>query len=130
MKICIKDNEFNPTLLYQEWCSEETAIEMGYAIIEVDEKYADCCFEDFNKDLTFDVEKYDARKQKEIDQFRIAEITLRLEKLDQDFRQADLGAIIPDIEERKAEFITLHNELRQLLGMPAREYRNNNLSEN
>lgn len=124
MKICIKDNEFNPTLLYQEWCSEETAIEMGYTIIEVDKKYADCCLGDFNEDLTFNVEKYNARKQKEIDQLRIVEITLRLEKLDQDFRQVDLGAIIPDIEERKAEFITLHNEIRALLGKPAREYKN------
>jgi hypothetical protein len=55
---------------------------------------------------------------------RIAEINKRLNDLDDDFRQVDLGAIIPDIEERKAEFITLHNELRQLLGKPAREYKN------
>ena len=55
---------------------------------------------------------------------RIAEINKRLNDLDDDFRQVDLGAIIPDIEERKAEFITLHNELRALLGKPAREYKN------
>ena len=65
MKICIKENEFNPSLLYQKWCSEKTAIKMGYTIVEVDEKYADCCFEDFNNDLTFNIEKYNARKQKE-----------------------------------------------------------------
>lgn len=65
MKICIKENEFNPTLLYQKWCSEEAAIEMGYTIVEVDKQHEDCCFEDFNEDLTFSVEKYNARKQQE-----------------------------------------------------------------
>jgi hypothetical protein len=94
----------------------------NYTKIQIDDKYSDCMSSDFNEDLTFSVEKYNARKQKEIDQLRIAEITLRLEKLDQDFRQVDLGAIIPDIAERKAEFITLHNELRSLLGKPPREY--------
>ena len=68
--------------------------------------------------------------QEDFNKKRIPIIEARLKKLDQDFRQVDLGAIIPDIEERKAEFITLHNELRQLLGKPAREYRNSNLSEN
>lgn len=66
MKICIKENEFNPTLLYQPWCSEKMAINMGYTIVELDEQYKDCCFDDFNEDLTFSVEKYNARKQKEI----------------------------------------------------------------
>lgn len=74
MKICIKENEFNPSLLYQKWCSEEIAIEMGYTIVEVDEKYVDCCFEDFNEDLTFNVDKYNARKQKEYAIPRIAEL--------------------------------------------------------
>lgn len=53
---------------------------------------------------------------------RIAEITTRLEQLDKDFRQADLGAVIEDLDERKAEFITLHNELRTLQGKPLRVY--------
>jgi hypothetical protein len=65
MKICIKETEFNPSLLQQSWCSEELAIEKGYTIVEVDEAYKDCCFEDFNEDLTFNVEKYNNRKQTE-----------------------------------------------------------------
>lgn len=65
MKICIKENEFNPSLLYQNWCSEESAINMGYTIVEVDEQYKDVMYEDFNEDLTFSVEKYYARKQEE-----------------------------------------------------------------
>ena len=63
-------------------------------------------------------------------QQRISKIKPRLEQLSQDLIQAQAGAVFEDLEERKAEFITLHNELRQLLGMPAREYRNSNLSEN
>lgn len=82
MKICIKENEFNPSLLYQKWCSEEMAIEMGYTIVEVDEKYADCCFDDFNEDLTFSVDKYSARKQKEYAIPRIAELNALLKDYD------------------------------------------------
>ena len=102
----------------------------NYKIVEIDDKYADCVISDFNDDLSFNVEKYNARKQKENNQLRINEIKPRLEQLSQDLIQAQVGAVFEDLEERKAEFITLHNELRQLLGMPAREYRNSNLSEN
>jgi hypothetical protein len=65
MKICIKENEFNPSLLYQDWCTEEKALQMGYTIVNIDDKYSDCHFEDFNEDLTFSLEKYQVRKQKE-----------------------------------------------------------------
>ena len=95
----------------------------NYTKVYIDDEYVDCTSTDFNDDLTFSVEKYNARKLKEKDDIRIHEIEARLKKLDQDFRQADLGAVIKDLDERKAEFITLHNELRQLLGKPAREYK-------
>ena len=65
MKICIKKNEFNPSLLYQSWCTEEKALQMGYKIVDLDDKYSDCHFDDFNDDLTFSIDKYNARKQKE-----------------------------------------------------------------
>jgi hypothetical protein len=65
MKICIKENEFNPSLLYQGWCTEEKALQMGYKIVVIHDNYSDCHFEDFNEDLTFSLEKYNARKQKE-----------------------------------------------------------------
>lgn len=68
--------------------------------------------------------KFREPTQQDIIDMRMPIIEARLKKLDQDFRQVDLGAIIPDIEERKAEFIALHNELRQLLDKPAREYKN------
>ena len=55
-------------------------------------------------------------------QQRISEIKLRLEQLSQDLIQAQAGAVFEDLEERKAEFQELHNELRTLLGKEPREY--------
>lgn len=55
---------------------------------------------------------------------QILNIQIRLEQLSQDFIQAQLGAEFEDLEERKAEFRTLHNELRALLGKKPRTYNN------
>lgn len=52
---------------------------------------------------------------------RIAEIQPRLNALSQDLVQVLAGEVVPDLEERKAEFISLHNELRELKGLPPRE---------
>ena len=65
MKICVKDNEFNPTLLYQNWCNEELAIQMGYKIVDVEDKYRDCTFDDFDENLNFSISKYNARIARE-----------------------------------------------------------------
>ena len=40
-------------------------IENGFKKVELDEQYKDCNYFDFNEDLTFNVEKYNARKQEE-----------------------------------------------------------------
>ena len=40
-------------------------IENGFTKVELDEQYKDCTYFDFNDDLTFSVEKYNVRKQKE-----------------------------------------------------------------
>ena len=53
---------------------------------------------------------------------RKVEIRQRLEQLSQDFVQILVGAEFTDIEERKAEFQTLHNELRALEGKEPRVY--------
>ena len=37
----------------------------NYTKVEIDAKYSDCIGADFNEDLTFNVEKYNARKQEE-----------------------------------------------------------------
>lgn len=57
----------------------------------------------------------------ELKEMRIYEIQQCLVELDQDIVQDIAGEIVPNIEERKAEFVTLHNELRALLGKEQRE---------
>ena len=94
----------------------------NYTKVEIDDKYSDCQASDFDEDLTFNLDKYNARKQKEKGLARIAEIKPRLEQLSQDLIQAQAGAVFEDLEERKAEFQELHNELRTLLGKEPREY--------
>jgi hypothetical protein len=37
----------------------------NYTKVEIDNKYSDCVNQDFNEDLTFNIEKYNARKQNE-----------------------------------------------------------------
>ena len=37
----------------------------NYTKVEIDDKYSDCQVSDFNDDLTLNIEKYNARKQKE-----------------------------------------------------------------
>lgn len=37
----------------------------GFTKIELEDKYSDCVKADFNEDLTFSVEKYNARKEQE-----------------------------------------------------------------
>lgn len=58
----------------------------------------------------------------DIKQERLSEIQQRLNDLSQDFVQADLGAVFEDLEQRKNEFRTLHNEMRILLGKEPRVY--------
>ena len=94
----------------------------NYTKVEIDDTYSDCQASDFNDDLSFNVDKYNARKQEENNQLRINEIKPRLEQLSQDLIQAQAGAVFEDLEERKAEFQVLHNELRVLLGKEPREY--------
>ena len=60
--------------------------------------------------------------QEELNEQRKLEIQSRLIELSQDFVQASLGAEFIDLEERKNEFRTLHNELRELLGKEPRKY--------
>ena len=94
----------------------------NYTKVEIDDKYSDCQASDFDDDLSFNIEKYNTRKQKQDNENRIAQIKPRLEQLSQDLIQAQAGAVFEDLEERKAEFQELHNELRILLGKEPRKY--------
>ena len=65
-------------------------------------------------------------RQLELNEQRKWEIRERLSQLSQDFVQAIAGAYFEDFETRKAEFQTLHNELRVLEGKKPREYNTQN----
>lgn len=67
MKICIKENEFNPSFI--SMYGEEKAKELGYKIFEVSQGYEDCSFEDFDVN-GFNIELYNKRKQGYVNQDR------------------------------------------------------------
>lgn len=60
-------------------------------------------------------------KEKVLTRQKIQEIKNRLIELNNDLVQDLAGEVVPNIEERKAEFINIHNELRVLLGKETRE---------
>lgn len=51
---------------------------------------------------------------------RISEIKRQLTKLSEDMIQEAVGEVVPNITDKKAQFITLHNELRVLEGKEPR----------
>ena len=59
----VQDEQGNITI--QPLFSEETLSQppYNYTKVEIDDKYSDCQASDFNEDLTFSIEKYNARKQ-------------------------------------------------------------------
>ena len=61
----VQDEQGNITI--QPLFSDETLSQppYNYTKVEIDDKYSDCQASDFNDNLTFSIEKYTARKQKE-----------------------------------------------------------------
>lgn len=61
----VQDENGNITI--QPLFTDETLAQppYNYTKVEIDNQYSDCQASDFNDDLTFNVEKYNARKQKE-----------------------------------------------------------------
>ena len=61
----IQDEQGNITI--QPLFTDETLSQppYNYTKVEIDDKYSDCQASDFNDDLTFSIEKYNARKQKQ-----------------------------------------------------------------
>ena len=94
----------------------------NYTKVEIDDVYSDCQASDFNDDLTFSIEKYNARKQNKLNNDKIIKLKEKLQELSYDFIQAQAGAVIPDIEAKKIAFKEYHNELRELLGKNPRLY--------
>lgn len=61
----VQDEQGNITI--QPLFTDETLSKPPYYYtkVEIDDRYSDCIGADFNEDLTFNVEKYNARKQEE-----------------------------------------------------------------
>lgn len=121
--VYVRRNQDESITINERKHTDEELENLGYVKVVLEDKYLDYKAEDFNEDLTFSVEKYNARKQQENNQIRISKIQSRLDQLSQDLIQAQAGAVFEDLEERKAEFQTLHNELRVLLCKSPREYK-------
>ena len=70
----VQDENGNITI--QPLFSDETLAQppYNYTKVEIDDKYSDCQASDFDEDLTFNVDKYNARKQNEISEPRIREL--------------------------------------------------------
>lgn len=85
----------------------------GYIIREIEKN--------IDNERQFQIVEIPAPTEEELKEMRIYEIQQRLVELDQDIVQDIAGEVVPNIEERKAEFVTLHNELRTLLGKEPRQ---------
>ena len=61
----VQDKQGNITI--QPLFTNETLAQppYNYTKVEIDDKYSDCQSSDFNDDLSFNVDKYNARKQKQ-----------------------------------------------------------------
>ena len=61
----VQDEQGNITI--QPLFTDETLAQppYNYTKVEIDDKYSDCQASDFNDNLTFSIEKYNARKQKQ-----------------------------------------------------------------
>lgn len=94
----------------------------NYTKVEINDIYSDCQASDFNDDLTFNVDKYNTRKQKELDEIELPKLQSELSSLSQDLIQAQAGAVIDNLEERKARFQVVHNRIREIMGKEPRVY--------
>ena len=81
MQICIRENYIDKTALtkthiivdedgkeHEELMQNREDLvkpPYNYKIVEIDDKYADCVISDFNKDLSFSIDKYKSRKEVE-----------------------------------------------------------------
>ena len=117
-KVCIKGKEFNTN--YHEVYGEEKAITDGYSVFDVPEGKEDCCFQDFDKN-GFNIELYNARKEREQKQIQVAEKDKYLKDTDYIDNKLIEAYILGDnkkLEELKtiyAEQLTLREEARNFI---------------
>lgn len=117
-KVSIKGKEFNTN--YHEVYGEEKAIADGYSVFEVPNGYEDCSREDFDEN-GFNVELYNARKEKEQIQIQVAEKDKYLEDTDYIDNKLIEAYILSDNEKLEklkiiyAEQLTLREEARNFI---------------
>lgn len=104
---------------YFERYTEVDLVRHGYTKVDVPE---DCLVSDFNDDLTFSLDKYNERKQKEENVERLDYLQSELDSLSQDMVQMYCGAVFTDAEYRKLRFREIHNEIRGILEKEPRIY--------
>ena len=96
----VQDENGNITI--QPLFSDETLSQppYNYTKVEIDDKYSDCQASDFNDDLTFNVEKYNVRKQKQDnDEYENKVVALIRKKYNVNQELAILRQIDPKPEE-------------------------------
>ena len=100
----------------------------NYKIVEIDDKYADCIYLDFdytNDTFVFNITKYNARKTNDENLKKIAELKLELAPIKEDVEQVKLfGMVRDDYEEKKQRCAEIVNEIRTLMGKEPRKIEN------
>ena len=100
MKVYIKQNRFlNNAEITEEEIQELLAD--GFQEVEVDDKYADCTFLDFDNWATFNVKKYNARHKKQKDEEYVAKV---VELIRQRYSINDEFAILRQRDTKPTEF--------------------------
>ena len=99
-----------------------------YQIVEVDDKYADCIYSDFDctdDTFVFNLAKYNSRKTNADNLKKIAKLKLELMPIKEDVEQVELFGMVRDAYEGKnqrcAEIV---NEIRRLMGKEPRKIEN------
>lgn len=116
MKIAIKiindniyiDKKLNNRIDY-------TAEPYNFKIIEIDDKYEDCLNTDFEQDLTFNIEKYNSRRNNDIIENKIEELKLNLRNTDyQAIKFAEGEISDEDYQEIRTQRQTWRQEINSL----------------
>lgn len=118
MIIAIKENEFNPSFV--ACYGEEKAIEQGYTLIEVDDKYCDCAIEDFDENV-FNINKYNARKRIPLIKEQISQLKIKLadsdykilKYLEGELSQEEYDEIVAKRKEWRKEINELEEQLKE-----------------
>lgn len=100
----------------------------NYTKVNIDDKYADCIYSDFDctdDTFVFNIAKYNARKTNADNLKKIAELKLELVPIKEDVEQVELfGMVRDDYEEKKQRCAEIVNEIRRLMGKEPRKIEN------